>query len=85
MVVISFAHFIARNLMVCNRKPLSSIRGEGSTIFKWNSHLESPWQVDPLSCIVPQCTLLYYFTLSNGRQFYSYGDSSAGIEWVNNH
>jgi hypothetical protein len=28
--------------------------------------------VNPLSCIVPWCTVLYYFTLSNARRFYSW-------------
>jgi hypothetical protein len=28
--------------------------------------------VNPLSCIAPYCALLYYFTLSNTRQFYLY-------------
>jgi hypothetical protein len=50
--------------------------------------------INPLSGNAPRCTLLYYFTLSNGRLFYSVyrqtislirgsvGESAA-TQWVN--
>ena len=47
--------------------------------------------INPFSCIAPQCALLYYFTLSSARQFYSVqcktillvNGESAGTQWVN--
>jgi hypothetical protein len=42
--------------------------------------------LNPLSCIVHLCSVLYYFTLSNSRRFNSprgKGRALAGGQWVN--